>query len=208
MNLELLKEPIPFRWRIQSFSQKKAQGQCVPYIDARDAQNVLDNVCGAENWQDIYYEAGGLLFCKVGIRVHDEWVWKSDTGKESYIEKEKGHASDAFKRACVKWGIFRFGYELGTQYIKADMVKTKDNSPSLIDNNGKKIWNLTSHINSIIDVPLSGYLKKMKGFSKKNTKIYKAVLAEWQLKSATQIKNPESQIKIIEAIEKKISEVK
>ena len=46
-----------------------------------------------------------LLFCKVGIKIEeDEWVWKSNTGSESNVEKDKGHVSDAFKRACVELG--------------------------------------------------------------------------------------------------------
>jgi hypothetical protein len=51
----------------------------------------------------------GNLYCHVGIYSADkkEWVWKSDCGTESNTEKEKGEASDAFKRACVNWGIGR-----------------------------------------------------------------------------------------------------
>ena len=30
--------------------------QCVAYIDSRDVQKLLDEVVGAENWQDKYYE--------------------------------------------------------------------------------------------------------------------------------------------------------
>ena len=36
-----------------------------------------------------------------------EWISKQDVGVESNTEKEKGQASDAFKRACVNWGIGR-----------------------------------------------------------------------------------------------------
>ena len=109
MNLEKLKTEIPFKWRVQSANQYGAS--CVAYIDARDCQDILDQVCGQENWQTIYYESSGLLFCKVGIKIEeDEWVWKSDTGSESNVEKDKGHVSDAFKRACVNWGIGRFLY--------------------------------------------------------------------------------------------------
>jgi len=108
--LEKLKKELPFRWRVQSIRYGKAN--CVAYIDARDAMDLLDEVVGPENWQDEYYEAAGLLWCSVGIRTEDGWAWKSDTGTESNVEKDKGHASDAFKRACVKWGIGRFLYSL------------------------------------------------------------------------------------------------
>ncbi|MCD8208522.1 MAG: hypothetical protein LUD72_11335 [Bacteroidales bacterium] len=77
------------------------------YKDARCDMSVLDETVGPENWQRNHEVINGNLFCNVGIRVEDEWVWKQDVGVESYTEKEKGQASDAFKRACVNWGIGR-----------------------------------------------------------------------------------------------------
>jgi hypothetical protein len=52
------------------------------------------------------------LFCSIGINVDGWWVWKSDCGTESNVEKQKGEASDAFKRAAVMWGVGRFLYSL------------------------------------------------------------------------------------------------
>ena len=72
------------------------------------------------------YEANGLLFCKVGIFAKEQWVWKSDTGSESKVEKDKGHVSDAFKRACVSWGIGRFLYRLPIQTLQTKQWKGKD----------------------------------------------------------------------------------
>lgn len=79
------------------------------YQDARCGQNILDESVGTLNWQKKYEYVGSLLFCLIGIRNPEtgEWVWKSDVGSESNVEKEKGLASDCFKRACVSWGIGR-----------------------------------------------------------------------------------------------------
>ena len=84
------------------------------YKDARCDMNILDETVGAENWEREHYEQKGNLFCKVGINTNYEkegsipnWVYKSDCGTESNTEKEKGEASDSFKRACVNWGIGR-----------------------------------------------------------------------------------------------------
>lgn len=79
------------------------------YQDARCAMNILDSMLGPMAWQREYYEAAGLLFCKIGIydSESNQWLWKSDTGSKSNIEEEKGLASDAFKRAAVAWGIGR-----------------------------------------------------------------------------------------------------
>ena len=75
------------------------------YKDARTDRRILDETVGPENWQCEYYEVNGATFCRVGIKTDNGWIWKSDCGSESNIEKEKGLASDAFKRACFKFGI-------------------------------------------------------------------------------------------------------
>ena len=75
------------------------------HTDARTCSDILDEAVGPENWQDKYYECKGNLYCSVGIRIKGEWIWKDDCGTESFIEKAKGEASDAFKRACYRWGI-------------------------------------------------------------------------------------------------------
>lgn len=82
------------------------------YKDARVDRAVLDETVGAFNWQCTFSEHKGTLFCSVGIRADNgEWVWKEDAGSPSNMEAQKGEASDAFKRACFKWGI---GKELYT----------------------------------------------------------------------------------------------
>ncbi len=82
------------------------------YKDARSDANVLDETVGSENWQCEFYDCKGTLFCKVGICIDrgdglSEWVWKDDAGSPSNMEAAKGEASDAFKRACFKWGLGR-----------------------------------------------------------------------------------------------------
>lgn len=77
------------------------------YKDARVDMQILDETVGQENWQKRYYEVKGNLYCSVGIRIDNEWIWKDDCGVESNTECEKGEASDAFKRACFNWGVGR-----------------------------------------------------------------------------------------------------
>jgi hypothetical protein len=111
-----LKAVIPYMWRVQS---SRASGcTCVAYIDARDVMDVLDKAVGVGNWQDEYYAVGGVTFCKLGVKFDDEWVWKSDAGSVSDIEKDKGLASDCFKRAAVKHGIGRFLYSLDMVWLQ------------------------------------------------------------------------------------------
>ena len=78
------------------------------YKNARVDMTLLDEVVGPENWKRSHELINGSLFCTVAVRSDKgEWVTKQDVGTESYTEKEKGQASDAFKRACVNWGIGR-----------------------------------------------------------------------------------------------------
>lgn len=79
------------------------------YKDARCDMNILDETLGADNWQRDHKEIKGNLYCGVGIWSEDksQWVWKWDCGTESNTEKEKGEASDSFKRACFNVGIGR-----------------------------------------------------------------------------------------------------
>jgi hypothetical protein len=86
---------------------------------------VLDEVYGPSNWQRTHEMIGGNLFCKVSIWDEEKktWVSKMDVGTESYTEKEKGQASDSFKRACVSVGIGRELYTAPFIWIGAAKVK-------------------------------------------------------------------------------------
>lgn len=79
------------------------------YKDARCDQSMLDETVGSMNWRRTHEVVDGQLFCNVDIWDSDkkEWVRKQDVGTESMTEKEKGRASDSFKRACFNWGIGR-----------------------------------------------------------------------------------------------------
>lgn len=97
--------------------------QFLLYKDARCDMNILDEVVKPENWQRKHYEMKGNLFCSVGIKINDEWVWKDDAGAESNMSKEKGEASDSFKRACFNWGIGRELYTSPFIWINRNKLK-------------------------------------------------------------------------------------
>lgn len=85
----------------------KGSATLLLYQDARCGMDILDDTVGSENWQKEYYEVKGNVYCRIGILTENGWIWKSDCGIESNIDAQKGEASDAFKRACVNWGIGR-----------------------------------------------------------------------------------------------------
>ena len=89
------------------------------YKDARVDQRLLDEVVGPYNWKRSHRLIGDRLYCEVSIfnKETGEWVSKEDVGTESNTEREKGQASDAFKRACFNWGIGRELYSAPLTFI-------------------------------------------------------------------------------------------
>lgn len=105
-----LKDIIPFKFRIGSKVWNKYL--VLGYIDARDVMDRLDEVVTPMNWSRDDYSVDWKKHCKVWIKIEWEWTYKSDVWAETTIAKEKWEASDAFKRACVNWWIWRFLYTL------------------------------------------------------------------------------------------------
>lgn len=105
------------------------------YKDSRVDQRILDETVGPAFWQKRFYECKGTLFCSVGIKTGDEWVWKDDAGSPSNTEAAKGEASDAFKRACFNWGIGRELYTAPFIWIPASSynVRERKGKPTTYD---------------------------------------------------------------------------
>lgn len=171
--VEMIHTPLTFRsLRAEEVDVRPAQATngkatLLLYQDARCAMNILDETVGNIGWQKEFYDAKGLLMCRIGIRdsLTGEWLWKSDTGSESNIEADKGLASDAFKRAAVSWGIGRELYTAPqikvnltdkdlyngklTQSFKVGSMSVEDGeitSLTILDKWGKErfSWNSTS----------------------------------------------------------------
>lgn len=79
------------------------------YKDARVDMRILDETFKPENWQRSHQLIGDRLYCTVSVwdKDREQWISKQDVGTESNTEKEKGQASDSFKRACFNWGVGR-----------------------------------------------------------------------------------------------------
>ena len=90
------------------------------YKDARADMKILDETFGFDGWKREHQLIDGKLFCTVSIwsDKRGEWITKQDVGTESNAEKEKGQASDAFKRACVNFGIGRELYTSPFIWVK------------------------------------------------------------------------------------------
>lgn len=77
------------------------------YKDARCDQNILDETVGAMNWQRHHLRDNANCIVSIWDDQKQQWIEKEDTGTESNTEREKGLASDSFKRSCFNWGIGR-----------------------------------------------------------------------------------------------------
>ena len=99
------------------------------YKDARCDQNILDETVGAYNWQRQHSRDNANCMVSLWDENKKCWVGKEDTGTESNTEKEKGLASDSFKRACFNWGIGRELYTAPFIWIPKEgctALKTND----------------------------------------------------------------------------------
>lgn len=101
------------------------------YKDARVDQKILDEAFGMYGWERTHQSIEGNLYCTVRIWDSEkvQWIEKQDVGTTSYTEKEKGQASDAFKRACVNVGIGRELYTAPFIWIPSSKanIQKRDN---------------------------------------------------------------------------------
>lgn len=106
------------------------------YKTARIDSAILDEEFGRLNWQCEFKEIKGNMYCGIGVydAEKSQWVWKWDCGVESNTEKEKGEASDAFKRAGFKW-------QIGSELYSSPFIWINLSASELIDRNGKKTLN-------------------------------------------------------------------
>lgn len=90
------------------------------YKDARCDQTILDETVGPMNWMRSHLRDNANCLVSIWDESKKQWISKEDTGTESNTEKEKGLASDSFKRACFNWGIGRELYTAPFIWIKAE----------------------------------------------------------------------------------------
>ena len=104
------------------------------YKDARADMKILDETFGVFGWKRTHQSIDGNLYCTVEIWDNEKksWISKQDVGTVSYTEKEKGQASDSFKRACVSIGIGRELYSAPFIWVSAQKCKIQRRNDKLI----------------------------------------------------------------------------
>jgi len=144
MNIEELTKPLSIDeidFRIQSIN-RGGYATILAYKDARVDINRLNKAVGQGNWQRKHEMIGDRLYCSIGIFNGRDWAWVQDVGTESYTEKEKGQASDSFKRAAFNLGIGieLYEYPFISVKLKDHEWETKDNKPKQTFNLKLKAW--------------------------------------------------------------------
>ena len=148
--------------RVSTISEKGIS--LLLYKDARVDQKILDETFTPFGWKRSHQSIDGNLYCIVEIYDEDkkEWVSKQDVGVISYSEKEKGQASDSFKRACFNWGIGRELYSTPFIWIPANKVNIQPKGDKYITYDRFKVqyitYNEQREIDSLVIVNESGNL--------------------------------------------------
>lgn len=136
-----LKQPFDTRFlkvRIGARTKDKSKGIALFYLDSREVQKRLDEVCGIDGWRSEMQETSEGVLCTISIRMpNGEWVSRTDGGEKSQVAPFKGACSDALKRAAAQFGIGRYLYYVPNSWhsllndgkIFADIESVRDSLP-------------------------------------------------------------------------------
>ncbi len=186
--------------RVQNISEKGFS--VLLYKDARADMTLLDETVGAMNWKREHARDNANCIVSIWDDEKSQWISKEDTGKESFSQKEKGLASDSFKRACFNWGI-------GRELYTAPFIWISDTSYTKKGSNGKptiyekfKVSNIEivdKNITKIEIVDSKGKVIYQFGFNESNKKPKKDEKTEAPKKEPTEEDKRKKAIKAINA---------
>ena len=98
-----LAQPFPetaIKWRVGATTKDKTKAQALPYVDPRDYERRLDEVCPGQ-WQVSFIPWGdSKVICNLTIHT----VTRASTGESTGDDFAPGTSAEAqaFKRACSK----------------------------------------------------------------------------------------------------------
>lgn len=177
------------------------------YKDARCDMKILDETFGITGWQREHTVVNGNLFCTVSIwdSEKQQWIKKQDVGTESFTEKEKGQASDSFKRACTNIGIGRELYTTPFIWINCnkDEIKSK-NGKFYVDNSlDLRVSKMEVLNNKITSLEIKDQTDKVRYFWSEKLKSQKQTEPKEQVKpqqnNYQQQGNPPSEKEVLKA---------
>jgi hypothetical protein len=126
---ELIKElsaPFPasaIRWRVGSVSPDKKQAKALPYVELRHYEDRLNLLCGGD-WSVTFKPWGERIIYELTICG----LTRSSTGEANGSPKGVAGTSaeaQAFKRACSKFKLGRYLYDLPSPWIAYDAQRKR-----------------------------------------------------------------------------------
>lgn len=133
INIRLLRAD-EIECRVATVNEKGAS--LLLFKDARVDLKILDETFGPLGWQRSHQSIDGNLYCTISLwdSEKQQWISKQDVGTKSYSEKEKGQASDSFKRAAFCVGVGRELYTAPFIWIPAAKAKVQKKEDKYVVN--------------------------------------------------------------------------
>lgn len=123
--IQELSRPFPasaISWRAGAVTRDKKRAQALPYAEPRVYEDRLNAVCPAL-WSVTFRPWGDArIICDLTIGS----LTRSSTGEENEgFAPGTAAEAQAFKRACVKFGLGRYLYDLPVVWVEYDAEKQK-----------------------------------------------------------------------------------
>lgn len=125
--LEQLAQPFDandIQWRAGATTRDKKKAQALPYAEPRVYEDRLNEVCPGD-WSVVFKPWGeNKLICELTLHA----VTRSSTGEFDSSDKiSQGTTAEAqsFKRACSKFGLGRYLYDIDAPWVEYDNEKSK-----------------------------------------------------------------------------------
>ena len=159
------------------------------YKDARCDMNILDETVGHFSWKREHSRDNANCTVSLWDKEKNQWISKEDTGVESFTEKEKGLASDSFKRACFNWGIGRELYTAPFIWIDLDKSEVIPKDKGFTTKARFFVQEITYENKTIKDVVIVD--------KKGNVRFGKGKVSQTQQVPTTENKSSDSQLNLI-----------
>jgi len=132
--LEKLSQPFAVKdvfWRAGTVSRDKKRAQALPYAEPRIYDDRLNALCPGL-WSVSFKPWGdGRIICELTIGAENEFGGISYCTRASTGEENEGFApgtaaeAQAFKRACSKFGLGRYLYDVPIAWVAFDAEKRR-----------------------------------------------------------------------------------
>ena len=124
--LEALSQPFPasaVSWRAGSTTRDKKRAQALPYAEPRVYEDVLNRVVpGDWGCRFLPWGESGRIICE--LTIHG--VVRASTGEENDgFAPGTAAEAQAFKRACSKFGLGRYLYDVPIEWVGFDEQKKR-----------------------------------------------------------------------------------